>query len=410
MQVGIGFSENKDYVEAAKEAVSRAKAHMAAEEEINLAIVFSTVEFSHTLLFKTIIKFLGEEVTIIGSSSQTVIANQLFLKYGLVIMLLSFPEKIYFKTALLRGISAKSAKGIGEELAEKLITDFKNINRKLCITFCAGLIQNTSDLIDGMENKFGKGFPLMGASLADNLSFQKTYLYFGREVYTDSACGILWGGNLNFGLGLKHGWKPLGKSRFVTSSFRNTVNEIDHAPAARVYEECFAKEIPGLIKDLKYISRFYPVGMYLEKEKEYLLRSIISIRNNGSLVFQGDIPEGSRIRFMIGTKESILLAVEQASRQAKQEMLGRKVNFVLVFDSISRQMLLGKQIYKELEIIQGQFGKDTPVIGLCTYAELAPLRSGDYLGKVHSHNQTITILAIGEQSEVKGLDLWSKKS
>ncbi len=404
MQIGIGFSDNKDYVEAAKEAVKGAKAHMAGDEGINLAIVFSTVEFSHVLFFKTIVKLLGQ-VTIIGSSSPAVIANQRFLKYGLVIMLLRLPEKIYFKTALLKGVSAKSAKAVGEELAEKLIVGFKNISRKLCITFCAGLIQNASDLIDGLENKFGKGFPLLGASLLDSLSFQKTYLYFGEEIYTDSACGILLGGNLNFGLGIKHGWKPLGKPRLVTSSFRNIVNEIDHAPASGVYEECFAKEAPELRKDLKYISRFYPVGMYLEKEKEYVLRNIISIRNNGSLVFQGDIPEGTQIRFMIGTKESILGAAKEAARQAKQEMLGRKVSFALVFDSVSRHMLLGKQFPEELEIIREQFGKDTPVIGLCTYGEQAPLRSVDYSGKAHSHNQAIAILAVGEQSEVRGLGL-----
>jgi len=66
-----------------------------------------------------------------------------------------------------------------------------------------------------------------------------------------------------------------------------------------------------------------------------------------------------------------------------------------VFDSISRYILLGRQANKELEIIQAGLGKDTPLIGIYTYGEQAPLRAVNYLGRTYFHNQTIAILAMG---------------
>jgi hypothetical protein len=98
---------------------------------------------------------------------------------------------------------------------------------------------------------------------------------------------------------------------------------------------------------------------------------------------------------MIGTKESCLAATHQAIEQVKKSLMGRPCNFVLVFNSVSRYILLGRRAEEELKIIKEALGKDITIIGLYTYGEQAPLRAINYLGKTHFHNQTITILGIG---------------
>jgi hypothetical protein len=214
-------------------------------------------------------------------------------------------------------------------------------------------------------------------------------------VLNDAASGIIWGGRVNFGLGIKHGWRALGKPRYVTRAVGNIVYEIDGMSATNVYEEYFACGLTELRKDLRHISILYPIGIYLASEQEYLLRNLLSIKDNGSLVFQGNVPEGSLIRLMIGTKESCLAATQAAVDEAKKGFLNQPANLVLVFDSISRYTLLRRDMDKEMEIIQKGFGSKTPIIGLCTYGEQAPLKAIDYKGKVYLHNQTITVLAIG---------------
>ena len=392
IKVGVGLTTEKDHIRAAKEAVNQARINIHTDK-LDLAFVFSSIEFAHSSVFKTISSLLGE-VPIIGCSSLAIISHQGIFKHGLIIMLLSIPEGIYFNTAYVKEVSAKSTATAGEELGEKLLYGFKGVRRDLSMIFSDGLIQDGPGLIWGLQEKLGMSFPLVGASASDNLSFQKTYLYFNQEIFTDAACGMLWGGKLNFGLGIKHGWKPLGKPRSVTKSKGNVVEKIDNAPAIKIYEEYFAKDISELKKDLKHISILYPIGIYLPGEEEYLLRNISSIKEDGSLVFQGNVPQDSQVRLMIGSKESCLAATRQAAEEVKKGLLGRALNFVFVFDSVSRYILLGRQANQELDIIKTQLGKDIPVIGLYSYGEQAPLRAISYLGRTYFHNQTVTILGI----------------
>jgi hypothetical protein len=95
---------------------------------------------------------------------------------------------------------------------------------------------------------------------------------------------------------------------------------------------------------------------------------------------------------MIGTKESCLAATQQAADAAKKPGAD---NFVLVFDSISRYILLRRDAAKELKIIKESVGEDTPVIGLYTSGEQVPLEAIGYHGQTYFHNQTIVILAVG---------------
>jgi len=402
MHIGIGLSIEKDPLLAAKEAIEAAS--MAIQKEkADLAIVFSTIDFAYSNILKTISFALKERVPILGCSGLAIISNQGIYKHGIVVMLLGLPEGVYSNIACVKDIKAKTPLNAGRELGEKLLSRFQDVHRVLSIIFSDGLMEGSSNFIYGLQERLGKSFPLVGASASDNLSFSKTCVYYNKEVLSDSAVGILWGGKLNFGLGIKHGWKPLGKQRIVTKCEGNIVYEIDNSPAAKIYEEYLASDLSELQKDLKRISTLYPLGMYLPGEEEYLLRNTLSIEKNGSLRLQGNITEGSVVRLMIGTKESCLEATQQAVEEVKKGLLSpalvlskeKKNNFVLVFDSVSRYILLRREASKELEIIKEGLGENTPIIGLYTYGEQAPLRAVSYQGQAYFHNQTIAILAVG---------------
>ena len=402
MHIGIGLSTEKDPILAAKEAIAMASINLH-EEKINLAIVFSSIDFAFSGILKTISSALREKVPILGCSGAAIITSQGIYKHGIAVMLLGFGQDVYFNTASVKEIKTKTPLNAGSELGEKLLYGFKDIQRVLSLIFSDGLIEGGSNLIYGLQEKLGKSFPLVGASASDNMRFLKTFVYFNKEILNDSAVGILWGGRLNFGLGIKHGWKPLGKQRIVTKSEGDIIYEIDNAPAAKIYQDYLSRNLSELQKDLKRISILYPLGMYLPGEEEYLLRNTISIEKNGSLRLQGNVTEGSVIRLMIGTKESCLSATQQAVDEVKKGLSAlaldsekeQKNNFVLVFDSVSRYILLRREASKELEIIKKGLGENTPIIGLYTYGEQAPLRAVSYQGQAYFHNQTIAILAIG---------------
>ena len=393
IQVGVGQSAEKDHLLAAKEAVRLARLNFHSTK-IDLVVVFSSVEFANTNVLKSLAELLGTD-NIIGCSAAGVITNRGILKSGLAIMLLSLPEGAYLGTANVRDIGTTTPLAAGQELGQKLTYGFKNIRRDFSLIFSDGLLRDGYGLISGLQERLGRSFPLAGASASDNLAFKKTYQYFNTEVLNDAACAILWGGKLNFGLGVQHGWKPLGKPRYVTKSSGNIVYEIDGLPASTVYKDYFATDIVQLRKDLKRISILYPIGIYLSGEGEYLLRNLLYIQDNGALLFQGNVPQNSQIRLMIGTEESCLEATKQAVDEVKKGLLGRPCDFAFVFDSISRYILLGREANKEVETIKERLGKDTPIIGIYTCGEQAPLKAMDYHGMTYFHNQTITILGIG---------------
>lgn len=393
LNVGIGVSTEKDIAQAVKEAMLKARSSIY-KEKVDLAIVFSSINFARPTAIKIISNLLGP-VPIIGASGAAVLSNQGILKNGLSIVLISFPKMVSFNTALIKDIGSKAALTAGQELGKKLLDDFHGIRRDLGIIFSDGLIEENSGLISGLQERFGTSFPMFGASASDDLKFLKTYIYFNQEIFNDAACGMLLGGKLNFGLGLKHGWKPLGKPRQITSAKNNIIHQIDNLPAVKIYEDYLARNVAELRKELKRISIFYPIGIHLTGEKEYLLRNLHSIENDGSLVCQGNTPEGSQIRLMIGTRESCLAATQQAAEETKKNFPDKKIGLALVFDSISRYILLGRNAARELEIIKERLGKDTPIAGIYTYGEQAPLRAINYQGKTYCHNQTIAILGIG---------------
>ncbi len=393
INVSVGLSTSEDPIYAAQEALQQARTRFS-EEKVDLVFVFATIKLSTPIILKTIQSFLPE-APIIGCSGAAIIYDENSYNNGLIIMLLGFSKEVYFNTAFVSNIKNKTPLHAGEDLGEKLIYGFKDIRRDLGLIFCDGLIDNTQDLVNGIQEKLGRSFPLVGACASDNLKYTRTSIFHNTEVLSDSASAILWGGKINFGLGIKHGWKPLGKQHLVTNSQGNIIYEIDSRPATYLYEEYLGCDIKKLQSESHLISVLYPIGVYVPGEEEYLLRNIHSIESDGTLILQGSVLENSQIRLMIGTKESCLQATNQAIDDVDKGLAGKLPSFVLLFDSISRQILLRRDAKKELEIIKNHFGHEIPVVGLYTYGEQAPLTAIGYRGKVYLHNQTVTILAIG---------------
>jgi len=396
INTGIGISKNRDALQAAGEAIHQARMNLLSDK-IDLALVFTSNDLAHSTVLKTIRNSLPEETPICGAASLAIITNEEeVLKHGMIVVLFSFPETIYFNPAFIENISMKTPFSAGEELGDKLSFGFKNIRRDFGVIFSDGLIRDASAFLSGLQGKLGSSFPLAGGCASDNLKLHKTYIYYDNSMPSDSACGLIFGGKLNFGIGIKHGWKPLGKMRLITNSNANVVYEIDNQPAAKIYEEYFSLNLNQLRKELKRISILYPIGIFLEGEDEYLLRNLLAIDESGALIFQGSVPQESSIRLMIGSKESCLDATRQAAEEVKKIFLGRNINFVLIFNSASRYTLLRREAEKEVHIIKEVLGKNTPVAGFYTFGEQAPLKSINYQGKSYFHNQSITILGIGD--------------
>ncbi len=390
--VGIGISEKRDPFLAASEAAKLAL-YQIHHHEISFGILFSTIHFADKRLLEGIMYTLGN-IKLLGCTGAAVISSQGISKYGVGLMLVS-SDKIKFGMGATHAINAKGARAAGEEFARQALKNLGTTQRDLALIFSDGLVENGSDLLRGIKDVVGLSFPIVGGSSADNMRFFRTFQYFNAEVATNSLVGAIFAGENLFGMGVRHGWKPLGKPHTITEVKGNVIKKIEGKPAVSIYQDYFGKSRQEVEKTLLRMSIYYPLGLYVPGESEYLLRNALRIDEDGGLVCQGDAAEGSDVRLMMGTKEWALEAAIQAAQEAKSALQDKTIKGALLFESISRNKLLGRLTDKELSRIKEVLG-DVPMLGVCTYGEQAPLKSLEHYGETYFHNETLAILTIGE--------------
>ena len=106
MKVSLGFSEYKDYVQAVNEAVGQAIIGLEKKPP-SLAIIFTTIEFAHSMVLKTVHNLLGE-TPVIGCSSLGIISNKKIIKHGFAIALINLNPQIFFNAAFVNEVSRKT--------------------------------------------------------------------------------------------------------------------------------------------------------------------------------------------------------------------------------------------------------------------------------------------------------------
>jgi len=242
----------------------------------------------------------------------------------------------------------------------------------------------------------GLSFPIVGGSAADDFSFTRTFQYFQGKFYSDAVAGVLLAGPIAIGIGARHGWRPLGKPRQVTRAVANIVQELDGQTAVNLYETYFGRAADSLKAGaLADMSIVYPLGMPIPGEEEYLLRNVLKVDPaTGSLIYAGEVPEGSVVRLMMGSKERALEAARRAAEQAVLSIAPRTTTFALVFSSCSRARLFGRRASEEIAAIRQVLGKSVPIVGFYDYGEQAPLSAAGFRGLSYFHNETLVVCAV----------------
>ncbi len=390
--IGIGFSQNTDTAEAGLEAAILAKTQLK-HSEINLAIVFSTIHYNPADFLPNIHSVLNQP-KIIGCSSAGIILSKKIAMRGLAVVAI-YSDDIHFGVSHVRCEESQDILTTGVTLAKEAITDLGNHRRHAFIFFTDGLLKNNSLILRGTQEILGSGFPILGAGSCDDFHFKKTFQYYQDRFFTNATTGLLMGGQMSISLGSKHGWRPLGKPRIIDKADGHIIRTIDGKKASSIYEEYFGDETKNLRSShLNQLTILYPLGIYLEEENEYLLRHAVNILDDGSIVCQDTIPEGVEVHIMIGNKDSCKQAAMDAAKEVQNNLFGKQPKLVIIFESLARHKLLGRDSLEEIRLIDDILGKTAPIVGMYSYGEISPFQSLYNIKKNHLQNQSIVILAI----------------
>jgi len=392
IKAGVGRSSKPDAAKAGAEAAEQALDQAGGKAD--LIIVFSTVAYDQKEILGGV-KSISKEIPLVGCSDSGEITTKGPVTQHVAVMALN-SDQIEFSLGIGKGTDKDSFRA-GKEAAQEVKRKAKG-KLSSFIMFLDGLAENGAAAVRGVQAVLGEHFPIMGGSAGDDFLFKKTYEYYNGEVLGNSIVGVGLSGKFSFGVGVRHGWEPLGLPMKVTKAEGAVLKELDNQPALKIYEDYFGKEAEELIKEpIARMAYTYPLGMSVEGSPELLIRDVVIANEKGEITCAAEIPQGSEIRLMLGDPEKAIQAAKEAAEGAVAQLKGVKPKVVFVFNCMARYKLLGPRIGEEITAIQNVLGKEVPLIGFYTYGEQAPL--GGVLGpgcRSVFHNETMTLMVLGE--------------
>lgn len=400
IKAGVGLSRNKNSSQAGFEAAKFAL-KQCGEEKPDFIVVFASSSFDQKELVSGIREATGN-APMVGCTSAGEITNEGPTTKSVVAMAIK-SDSIKFFTGLgknVKGGAREAGKAVATEVKEKIEKSGEQL--RAFVMFPDVLTGNGADAVRGVLDVLGEHFPVVGGAPGDDFVFKETFEYRDGEVASGAIAGIGLAGEFVMGAGVRHGWIPIGVPMKVTKSEGAVLHELDGKPAISIYEDYFGEKAGELRKEpLARLAITYPLGLKVpEYEEEYLIRDPITVDEKGSITCAAEIPEGSEIRLMIGSKDKAVEAAEDAAHKMMKVFKNSNADpkLVLMFNCIAREKLFAQKANDEIRAIMNIIGKNVPLLGFYTYGEQAPL-GGEMrdISKINSkfYNETVVMFALG---------------
>ena len=397
LKAGVGASYGDDPyavgVNACQDAIEQ-----LGDTNPDLLIVFSSVKYDQEKMLSGV-KSVAPNALLVGSSTSGEITTAGPLKeHSIAVMAIKSPGIKYF-IGVGEDISA-NPRLAGKAAADKVKMQ-AGASLKAFMMIPDVLVGNGADIVRGVLDSLCSHFPVVGGASGDDFAFKKTYQYANDKVYSGAVVGLGLTGDFKIGIGVKHGWVPVGEPMKVTKSSGAIIHEINGAPAVKIYEDYFGAEEAKVLhtEALAKLAITYPLGMKVPGSDELLIRDPITVDEKGSITCAAEIPEGSEIRLMIGSREEAVKVAKNAAENAVAQLEGSAPKAVIIFNCIARNKLFGDKSGEEIAAIQEAVGKQVPLIGFYTYGEQAPL-GGEVknIEKCNSafHNETVVIAVLAD--------------
>ena len=293
-------------------------------------------------------------------------------------------------TAVARGASGQLREA-GAEAASCLTQLNGYTPHRVLLLLTDGLAGDQQEIVRGAYAVAGAAVPLVGGCAGDDLRMLATHQFFGTEVLGDAVVAAALGSDAPMGIGVRHGWRPVGEPMLVTRSSLNRVLEIDDEPAVDLYLDRLNAP-PEARTDPEAFTRFaatHPLGLASRRGEEQVRFVSAADFDDRSLICIAEVPSGGLAWFMEGSDDSVLAATDAACADALAGLGKRQPLGIVAFDCIARRGVLGDRgIRAEVERVASH-SHGAPVSGFYTYGEIARTH-----GVTGFHNQTLVVLAV----------------
>jgi len=381
--MGVGHSSSTDAEEAGRQAARGA----IRGPDPKLVVVFCSDAYDLPRLLAAINAETGG-APLIGCSTAGEIATGGPAETSVVVSAMGGPG-FTISTKVATGVSSRLRKA-GAEVAECLADVSDRPNRVLML-LTDGLAGDQQEIVRGAYGVVGAAVPLVGGCAGDDLKMVSTRQLHDGRVLEDAIVGAAIGSDAPLGIGVRHGWQPVGEAMLVTKSSDNRVYTLDDRPALDVYLERLdapeeARTDPAAFTRFALTHPFGLRGRSGEPHVRFIGEANFEDRSIGCIA---EVPQSAPVWLMEGDEDSVLEATDAACAEAMASLDGRDPIGMIAFDCIARRGVLGEPgIKTEIERVALHAG-GAPVAGFYTYGEIARTK-----GISGFHNQTLVVLAV----------------
>lgn len=276
------------------------------------------------------------------------------------------------------------------EAGSSLLQKFDPSGLSYLLVLSDGSKVNGSELVRGINNYNKQRILVTGGLAGDGSNFQSTWVGVNERPRQGVIAGIgFYGSKLRVRHGSMGGWETFGLEKTVTRSAGNILYEIEHLNALDIYKQYLGPEAESLPGS----ALLFPLAVKLPGVNEPVVRTILSIdEQKGSMTFAGDIPVGSKVRFMKANFDKLTNAASDAASQT-YSFAEDIPSFALLISCVGRKLILQSRTEEEVEAVDEIFNHRTILSGFYSYGEISPqVIAGD----CQLHNQTMTITTFHE--------------
>jgi len=358
--------------------------------------VFADSELDPEAVLAAVTDAVDDETAVVGCTATGTFTEERTMDGGVAVALVT-SDTYRFDTAIATGLG-DTIQGTVRDAVRKLpaATEYPYQSALVLHDGLSGVGERLSLAI---QRRFGPHIEFAGGAASDNYRMESTPVFCGETVADDALVLTQISGPKRPVIAVDHGHEPISEPWEVTDAAGNVVHELGGKPAFEVWKdavrgsvaETFGTSVDDLAPDsdeLYMLMGAYEFG--IDQGGTYKIRwPRVAVESTGALRFAVDIPEGTVLRVMYGSRAEQI----RSARRAADDALARSEGDIagaFVYDCACREIILQDAFADAVAEIAD--GLSAPLAGFETYGELC-MQRGQLSG---FHNTTTVIFALPE--------------
>ncbi len=330
-------------------------------------MVFAAPSYDHAALLDELAKHCPDTL-VVGSSSAGEFMNH-NRGEGLACALGLAGEDVRFSIAVARDIKDDAAAA-----ARQMVSSFKGLSDyafpyRSALVMADALAGYADVLVDELTLATGGQYQFFGGGAGDNAQFQRTSVFYGREVINGAAVALEMLTEKPIGVGVRHGWAPASAPFRVTETDGMRLVSLNGLPAVEAFE-AHARTTGQTLDRAAPLAFFLHNILGIEAEDQQRLRVPLAVLPDGSVLCAAEVPQGSVVYIMRVSAASAVEAAQEATQAALAAIGEHKPQAALFFDCVATRLRMGEQFGEEVATVRDQLaGAD--LLGCNTHGQIA---------------------------------------